>query len=67
MPSETMERRRGRPGDTRDLMVQVGGAALIAGLFATPKARKFISGTGLLLLGAALAPDFLRYMKIETM
>jgi hypothetical protein len=68
MNVDTMGRKNGRPSDSRDFAIKVGGAAILIGLLSgQPKVRKILGYSGLLLLGSALAPDFIRYMKIESM
>jgi hypothetical protein len=68
MNTDVMGRKTGRPSDTRDLAIQVGGAAILIGILSgQPKLRKILGCAGLLLLGSALAPDLIRYMKIESM
>lgn len=60
--------KNGRGPDTKDFAIKLGGAAIIAGILSgNPKTRKYLAGSGLLLVASALAPDFIRYMKIESM
>ena len=69
MKSEPTRRcANGRGSDTRDIAIKLGGAAMIAGFVSgKPKLRKYLAVSGLLLIASAMAPDLVRYIKIESM
>ena len=66
MPSTvvTSHRKSGKPSESKDLFLMLGGIALLAGIVAR---NKILGYGGLCMVASAAVPDVIRYVKISSM
>ena len=60
----TATRKTGKPGESKDVILVLGGLALLVGIVAR---NKYLGYGGLCIVASAAAPDLVRYVKMSSM